>query len=141
MPSFRDPALSGEVVTGIDSTGQNGPMELEYDERPWGNYTVLSDADDHKVKEIVVLPGKRLSYQQHAKRSEHWFVVRGNGTVTLDGVDIPVGPGSTIDVELEMPHRMANTGDEELLFVEVQHGTYFGEDDIIRLDDDFGRAQ
>jgi len=88
-----------------------------------------------------VLPGKRLSYQQHAKRSDHWFVVRGNGTVTLDGVDVPVGPGSTIDVGLEMPHRMANTGDEELLFVEVQHGTYFGEDDIIRLDDDFGRAQ
>ena len=115
-------------------------MDLEHDERPWGSYTVLSDADDHKVKEIAVLPGKRLSYQSHAKRSEHWFVVRGEGTVTLDGDDVAVGPGSVVDVAVGQAHRMANTGTEELLFVEVQHGTYFGEDDIVRLEDDFGRT-
>jgi len=116
-------------------------MDLEHDERPWGSYTVLSDEPDHKVKQIVVLPGKRLSYQKHFKRAEHWFVVRGTGTVTLDGTDVPVGPGSVIDIALEEAHRMANTGTEELLFVEVQHGTYFGEDDIVRLEDDFGREE
>lgn len=117
-----------------------GAMDLEHDERPWGSYTVLSDADDHKVKEIAVQPGKRLSYQSHARRAEHWFVVRGEGTVTLDGTDIAVGPGSVVDVAVGQAHRMANTGTAELLFVEVQHGTYFGEDDIVRLEDDFGRS-
>jgi len=111
----------------------------EHDERPWGSYTVLSDADDHKVKEIVVRPGKRLSYQKHFKRAEHWFVVHGTGIVTLDGREIAVGPGSTIEVAQEAAHRMANTGEDDLLFVEVQHGSYFGEDDIVRLEDDFGR--
>ncbi|HVC25567.1 MAG TPA: phosphomannose isomerase type II C-terminal cupin domain [Acidimicrobiales bacterium] len=114
-------------------------MDLEHDERPWGSYTVLSDAVDHKVKQIVVHPGKRLSYQRHYKRAEHWFVVRGVGTVTLDGVETSVGPGSTVDVPREAAHRMANTGVGELLFVEVQHGEYFGEDDIVRIEDDFGR--
>lgn len=113
---------------------------LEHDERPWGSYTVLSDAEDHKVKEITVLPGKRLSYQRHFKRAEHWFVVRGHGVATLDGREIPVGPGSVVDVAREQAHRMANTGTSDLLFVEVQHGEYFGEDDIVRLEDDFGRS-
>ncbi len=122
------------------AVGHDVGMDLEHDERPWGSYTVLSDADDHKVKEILVLPGKRLSYQKHAKRAEHWFVVRGEGTVTLDGTDIAVGPGSVVDIAIEQAHRMANTGTEELLFVEVQHGSYFGEDDIVRLEDDFGRT-
>ncbi len=112
----------------------------EHDERPWGAYTVLEDADDHKVKEITVRPGKRLSYQQHAKRAEHWFVVRGEGVVTLDGADLPVGPGTAVDVRTGVAHRIANTGEADLVFVEVQHGSYFGEDDIVRLEDDFGRT-
>ena len=111
----------------------------EHDERPWGAYTVLEDADDHKVKEITVRPGKRLSYQQHAQRAEHWFVVRGEGLVTLDGDEVRVQSGSVVDIGREVAHRMANTGTDELLFVEVQHGEYFGEDDIVRLEDDFGR--
>jgi mannose-6-phosphate isomerase len=112
----------------------------EHDERPWGNYTVLSDADDHKVKEIVVLPGKRLSYQTHARRSEHWFVVRGEGVVTLDGEEHVVGRGQAIDIARGAAHRIENRADGDLVFIEVQHGDYFGEDDIERLDDDFGRA-
>jgi mannose-6-phosphate isomerase len=99
----------------------------ERDERPWGSYEVLVDAPDHKVKEIVVKPGKRLSLQKHARRSEHWFVVRGTGVVSLD-------------VALGASHRIENTGSVDLVFVEVQHGEYFGEDDIVRLEDDFGRA-
>lgn len=113
---------------------------LEYDERPWGNYTVLSDEADHKVKRIVVLPGKRLSYQTHARRAEHWFVVNGIATVTLDGVDHEVGPGTAIDISLGQAHRVANRAETELVFIEVQVGDYFGEDDIVRLDDDFGRS-
>jgi mannose-6-phosphate isomerase len=113
---------------------------LEHDERPWGSYTVLEDAADHKVKRMEVLPGKRLSYQKHERRSEHWFVVRGNGIVTLDGTEIPVSAGTAIDIPLGAAHRIANAGDDLLLFIEVQHGNYFGEEDIVRLEDDFGRV-
>jgi mannose-6-phosphate isomerase len=113
---------------------------LEYDERPWGSYTVLSDEDDHKVKRLVVLPGKRLSYQTHARRAEHWFVVSGTATVTLDGNDVRVEPGHAVDIGLGTAHRVANEGDEDLVFIEVQIGDYFGEDDIVRLEDDFGRT-
>jgi mannose-6-phosphate isomerase len=113
---------------------------LEYDERPWGNYTVLSDEDDHKVKRLVVRPGKRLSYQTHARRAEHWFVVSGTATVTLDGTDVRVEPGQAVDIGLGTAHRVSNEGDEDLVFIEVQIGDYFGEDDIVRLEDDFGRT-
>ena len=115
-------------------------MGDNYDERPWGNYTVLDDSSSHKVKRIVVLPGKRLSYQTHARRAEHWFVVSGHGAVTLDGQQHEVAAGDAIDIPTRAAHRMANTGEEELVFIEVQHGDYFGEDDIERLDDDFGRS-
>lgn len=113
---------------------------LEHDERPWGNYTVLEDAPDHKVKTILVYPGKRLSYQRHEHRSEHWFVVRGEGKVTLDGVEHPVAAGTAIDVPIGAAHRVENTGRADLVFIEVQHGKSFAEDDVVRLEDDFGRA-
>ena len=115
--------------------------ELEYAERPWGNYTVLSDdAPDHKVKRIVVHPGKRLSYQRHAKRAEHWFIVAGTAQVTVDGTVSELRPGGAIDIPVGAAHRIANDGIDDVVFIEVQHGTYFGEDDIVRLEDDFGRA-
>ncbi len=115
--------------------------EREYAERPWGNYTVLdADAPDHKVKRIVVHPGKRLSYQRHAKRAEHWFIVSGTATVTLDGVVRKVQAGESIDIPTEGAHRVANEGDADVVFIEVQRGTYFGEDDIVRLEDDYGRV-
>ncbi len=116
-------------------------MTGEHEERPWGSYMVLDDeAHDHKVKRIVVRPGKRLSYQRHARRSEHWFVVSGQGTVTIDGAARPVVAGEAVDVPVGAAHRIENTGEGDLVFVEVQHGDYFGEDDIVRLEDDFGRA-
>ena len=115
--------------------------EREYDERPWGNYTVLDDDEpDHKVKRLVVHPGKRLSYQRHSKRSEHWFIVAGTARVTLDGVDTDLAPGDAIDVPCGTAHRIANVGATDVVLVEVQHGTYFGEDDIERLADDYGRV-
>ena len=107
--------------------------------RPWGHYEVLSSAEDFKTKVITVEPGKRLSYQKHQHRAEHWFVVKGSGTVVLDSVDKPLRAGDSIDIPVGAAHRMCNTGKEDLVFVEVQTGSYFGEDDIVRLDDDFGR--
>jgi mannose-6-phosphate isomerase len=113
----------------------------EYDERPWGSFTVLDDElFDHKVKRIVVAPGKRLSYQSHTRRAEHWFVVNGVATVILDGVEHEVRAGQSIDVALGQKHRCENRGTTPVVFIEVQHGTYFGEDDIERFEDDFGRA-
>ena len=114
-------------------------MELEKSERPWGRYEVLQESQTHKVKCIWVSPGKRLSYQRHAKRAEHWFIVQGSGDVTIDGVIKPISTGDTVDFGIGVLHRISNTGDQEIIFVEVQTGTYFGEDDIERVEDDFGR--
>jgi len=113
---------------------------METSERPWGSYTVLHESAGHKVKTITVNAGKRLSYQTHERRAEHWHIVAGSGLITLDGVDTPVATGSSVDVPVGAAHRIANTGGEPLVFIEVQLGDYFGEDDITRLDDDFGRA-
>ena len=112
---------------------------LETDERPWGRYVVLSDEPDHKVKRIVVTAGHRLSYQRHARRSEHWLIISGSPVVTLDGTDHPLQPGQAIDVPCGSAHRITNPGEQDVVFVEVQTGSYFGEDDIERLDDDYGR--
>lgn len=112
----------------------------ERGDRPWGSYTVLDDSATHKVKRIEVLPGKRLSYQRHAHRAEHWFAVHGTGLVTLDGEQRELHPGEAIDIGLGAAHRIENPGAEVLVFVEVQHGESFAEDDIERLEDDYGRA-
>ena len=114
-------------------------MQLEKSDRPWGRYEVLQENETHKVKCIWVDPGKRLSYQRHAKRAEHWFIVHGTGHITIDGVVKPVASGSTVDFGIGVLHRIENTGSEQIIFVEVQTGTYFGEDDIERIEDDFGR--
>jgi mannose-6-phosphate isomerase-like protein (cupin superfamily) len=108
--------------------------------RPWGAFYVLADEPDHKVKRIVVHRGERLSYQKHEMRAEHWFVVAGSARVTLDGEVHAVGTGEAIDIPRGAAHRIENTGPEDLVFIEVQHGSYFGEDDIVRLDDDYGRV-
>lgn len=109
--------------------------------RPWGSFTILDENDRFKVKRIEVLPGKRLSYQRHQKRSEHWFVVQGKAKVTLNGEEVLVDTGSSIDICVGDAHRVENPDNSEaLVFIETQTGTYFGEDDIERLDDDFGRA-
>lgn len=114
-------------------------MVLEHDDRPWGSYDVLEDAETHKVKRISVLPGQRLSYQRHARRAEHWFVIKGICTVTLDGVEHEIESGTSIDIPQGSAHRAENRSKELVEFIEVQFGTYFGEDDIERLEDDYGR--
>ncbi len=116
---------------------ENSPV---FDQRPWGSFTILDEDADYKVKRIEVFPTKRLSYQKHAHRSEHWFVVRGTAKVTLNGKEFLVKKGEDVDIPVGTAHRVENPDAEELLiFIETQTGDYFGEDDIERLEDDFGR--
>lgn len=112
----------------------------KFDRRPWGTFTVLDEGDGFKVKRIEVLPGKRLSYQKHSQRAEHWFVVSGVAKVTLDDQEITVMAGEAIDIKIGSAHRVENPGEQLLVFIEVQRGRYLGEDDIVRLQDDFGRT-
>lgn len=122
----------------MDRNDETGKTE----NRPWGNFTILDEGNGYKVKRIEVLPGKRLSYQKHAKRAEHWFVVSGTAKVTLDGKQIEVPAGQAVDIAIGAAHRVENPHDtENCVFIETQTGTYFGEDDIVRLEDDFGRVQ
>jgi mannose-6-phosphate isomerase-like protein (cupin superfamily) len=121
-----------------DTLLENDPAR--FDRRPWGSYTVLEEGPNYKVKRIEVLPGKRLSYQKHSKRSEHWFLIQGTGRVTLNDDDIVIGAGQAIDVAVGTAHRVENIGKDILTFIEVQLGPYLGEDDIVRLHDDFGRG-
>lgn len=113
----------------------------KYDERPWGSFTVLDEAEGYKVKRIEVLPGKRLSYQKHAQRAEHWYIVQGTAKVTLDGKEIMLKADQYVDIPVGAAHRIENPGEEKVIFIEVQRGNYLGEDDIVRLQDDFGRVQ
>ena len=113
---------------------------MEKDTRPWGTYEVLLDTAYCKVKRIVVNKKHRLSYQYHHKRSEVWTVVSGKGKVTLDDQQISVSPGDVIEIPQETCHRIENDGGEKLIFIEVQQGTYFGEDDIVRIQDDYKRG-
>ena len=107
--------------------------------RPWGSFENLLDEDYCKVKRIIVKPGQRLSYQYHHKRSEAWVVVQGLAAVTLDDKDIIYKAGEIVDIEYGTKHRVQNEQEEDLIFIETQTGTYFGEDDIVRLEDDYGR--
>ncbi len=107
--------------------------------RPWGRYEVLQESNLYKVKCIYVNPGSRLSYQRHQKRAEHWFIVSGIATVTLNGESFQRVAGETVDVAIGDLHRIANQGSQELVFIEVQTGSYFGEDDIERIEDDYSR--
>ena len=113
---------------------------LEVGERPWGKYYVLEDAENYKLKRIEVNAGHRLSYQYHHHRQEFWTVVQGEAVVVLDGVEHVVKYGESIFIPLGAKHRIENRSSELLVFIEVQTGTYFGEDDIIRLEDDYARG-
>jgi mannose-6-phosphate isomerase len=128
------------VVEEPPILSDNGSKPREFDRRPWGTYEVLDEGELFKVKRIEVLSGKRLSYQKHAQRAEHWFVVAGQAKVTLDDREILVAAGESIDIPIGTAHRVENATAETLIFIEVQRGRYLGEDDIVRLHDDFGRA-
>ena len=118
---------------------------IERTERPWGWYESVDEAPGFKVKRIGVHPGKQLSLQKHAQRAEHWVVVRGTAVVTLGNADdslreITLQVGQHCDIALGQIHRLANRTHEPVEIIEVQLGSYLGEDDITRLADDFGRV-
>ncbi len=108
-------------------------------ERPWGRYFKLYQEAGVWVKRVEVVPGGRLSLQTHNARSEKWIIVRGTGTAIVNGKDFPLGPGSIIDIPVHSEHRISNTGETSLIFIEVACGEYLGEDDITRLQDDYTR--
>jgi len=110
-----------------------------FEKRPWGSYTVLLDSVMCKVKKIVVNPMHRLSYQLHKKRSEYWVIVSGAGEVTIEDKIKTVCAGDIVKICKNEKHRIFNSGEAELVFIETQLGDYFGEDDIVRLDDDYSR--
>lgn len=109
------------------------------DHRPWGSFTILADEQDHKIKRIVVKPGHRLSLQRHKHRCEHWLVISGTAHVTLNETVFSVPPGESVEIGRRDVHRVQNNGDADMVFIEIQRGDYFGEDDIERLEDDYDR--
>ena len=115
-------------------------MPLEFQTRPWGNWRVLDQGDGYKVKRIEVAPNSRLSYQTHARRSELWVVVSGVATCVIEGRIMLARAGECVEVGIGQAHRLCNDHDEELVIIEIQRGSYTGEDDIVRLEDDYGRA-
>ena len=110
------------------------------DRRPWGYYKVLADKSTHKVKKIVVFPQGELSLQRHKRRSEHWQIIEGKAVVTLNDKQISLTVGESIDIPQGCKHRLANVSDKKMVFIEIQHGDYFGEDDIERFEDKYGRV-
>ena len=112
---------------------------IESEKRPWGSFYVVHDEKEYKIKRIEVLPGKRLSYQFHTKRSESWTIVKGIGSITLDGKVKDYKQGETILIPQGVKHSIENKTNKTIVFIEVQTGSYFGEDDIIRIEDDYNR--
>jgi mannose-1-phosphate guanylyltransferase len=108
--------------------------------RPWGGYTSVLNGERFQVKRLFVKPGKKLSLQKHHHRAEHWIVVRGTAEVTLDGTISILGENQSIYLPLGCEHRLANPGKIDLELIEVQTGSYLGEDDIVRIEDEFGRS-
>jgi len=112
---------------------------MKSETRPWGEFTVLKETDFYKTKEIIVKMGKRLSYQYHNKRSEIWVITKGKALVTLNDKNFNYKEGDVVFIQEGSKHRVENIGSVDLVLIEVQRGSYFGEDDIIRLEDDFNR--
>ncbi len=127
------------VVEALSQQSSSLVKEHVFEYRPWGYFEILKDTENFKSKVIRVNPQSQLSYQSHAKREEHWTITRGSGEVVLNDQIIPVQAGSHVHIPLGAKHRMRNNSDEVLEFVEVQLGTYFGEDDIVRYQDDYKR--
>ncbi len=112
---------------------------LEIGERPWGKYYVLEDEPNYKLKRIEVNPGHRLSYQFHHHRQEFWTIVEGEAVVILDDERKELKYGESIFIAQGQKHRIINESNSLLVLIEVQTGTYFGEDDIVRIQDDYQR--
>ncbi len=109
-------------------------------EKPWGSYQNILDEPYTKVKKVVIKPGESPSYQYHFKRAEVWVIVEGRGELKLNGNKTYIEAGNVVKVPVEVKHQIRNTGTTDLVFIEVQLGSYFGEDDIVRVEDKYGRV-
>ena len=114
---------------------------IDKDKRPWGKYFVIDETSNYKIKKIEVEVGQRLSYQYHNKRSEAWTIISGLALITLDGIEKKFNKGETVIIPVGVKHRVKNIGKVKLIFIEVQTGEYFGEDDIVRIEDDYKRIR
>lgn len=141
---FEDPSEKETPDRGLPDQGTSprgsSPPASAAEVRPWGYFVVLSEEQDHKVKRLVVYPGCRLSVQKHQYRGEHWYVVRGETLVMRGEEEIQLTAGQSIDIPVGAWHRIQNSGETNLVLIEVQRGERFDEDDIERLEDDYGRA-
>jgi len=138
----RDRAQDVKAV--VDHLSELKDQAAEYHHtvyRPWGSYSILEDADDCKVKRLVVKPGQVLSLQMHHKRAEHWTVIRGVAKVRIDDDEFLLHPNESTYIPVETRHRLENPGAEDVHLIEVQTGEYFGEDDIVRYEDIYGRVK
>ena len=120
-------------------TTETRTESIERTFRPWGWYETLLEVPGHKIKRICVAPGQQLSLQKHARRAEHWVVAQGTARVTLDERSFDLVAGQHCDIALGQVHRISNLSGLPVVVVEVQFGEYLGEDDITRLQDDYGR--
>jgi len=129
------------LVHKMRDTKQNQLLENPFTMRPWGSYEIMDEKPGYKVKKLIIHSGKKLSLQKHKHRSEHWVVVRGIATVTRDDDVFDVAPNESIYIPCGAIHRLENKQSEQLEIIEVQTGDYLGEDDIIRIEDDYNRTQ
>lgn len=128
-----------DVVDQLKKLDHKVIREHTFEERPWGRYEILREEDNFKSKIIHVMPGQQISYQSHDRREEHWVITKGFGEVVLNDEIVPVKQGSYIKIPLKAKHRIRNTAKDIMEFIEVQTGSYFGEDDITRYQDDYKR--
>ena len=129
-----------QVVSQLSELEDDSAIFHQTVHRPWGSYTILEDADDCKVKRLVVKPGQVLSLQLHHRRAEHWTVVQGTAKVRLGDDEFLLEQNQSTYIPVETLHRLENPGTEDVHLIEVQTGDYFGEDDIERIEDVYGRS-
>jgi mannose-1-phosphate guanylyltransferase/mannose-1-phosphate guanylyltransferase/mannose-6-phosphate isomerase len=129
-----------DIVKKLESEQSPLLHEHTFEDRPWGRFEILLDTPHYKSKRLILLPGKKISYQRHKYRTENWTVLKGEASILLDGVETIAQPGDHITITPGTMHRLANAGTHPLEILEAQTGSYFGEDDIERFDDDFGRS-
>jgi mannose-6-phosphate isomerase len=141
----RRRAARSHVVRPPASTRSKGrslhtrSRPIEFETRPWGSFSTLEEGPGYKVKRLVVQPGQRLSLQKHRRRAEHWIVVSGAATIVRGDHSLTLGRKECTVIPQQTWHRIENHGRQPVVIIEVQHGRYLGEDDIVRKQDDYGR--
>ena len=127
------------IIEKLKKSSNLSATEHTFEYRPWGKFENILNTKLYKVKKLIVNPGKHLSYQFHKKRSEHWVVIQGQATIKLNKKKFVLNKGESIDIQAGTHHSLGNDTKTTLVVIEIQLGTYFGEDDIIRLSDPYNR--